>query len=213
MDLILPEVQAYAEKVTQAESPLLRRLNQDTLDHVPGYQMLSGALQGAVLTMISKMVHPRAILEIGTFTGYSAICLAEGLTEGGRLDTIDLNGDLAEMCARYFRDAGFQEKIRQHIGAALEILPRLKGKYDLVFIDADKVNYSRYYDLVLDKIPSGGIILADNMLFHGEIFLPEEKLTDQAKALKEFCNKVHADKRVEQVLLTIRDGLLVIRKK
>jgi caffeoyl-CoA O-methyltransferase len=212
MDLILPAAQEFAEIASSAESPLLQRLNRDTLDHVSGAQMLSGHLQGTFLMLISKMIRPKTILEIGTFTGYSAICMAEGLAEGGHLDTIDSNAGLLDMCNKYFREAGLQEKIRTHTGDALEILPNLKGKYDLVFIDADKSNYSRYYDLVFDKLPSGGIILADNLLFHGET-LQASNLTEQALALISFRDKVKADKRVEQVLLTIRDGLLVVRKK
>lgn len=213
MELISPAIQAYAEKATTPESSWLQRLNEDTCLHTAGAQMLSGHLQGAFLTMISRMIRPGAILEIGTFTGYSAICLAAGLREGGRLDTIDLNTELTDMCRRYFKEAGLQDSITLHTGHALDLIPGLKGRFDLVFIDADKTNYSRYYDLVFDKVPAGGFILADNLLFHGEVLEPEASLSEQARALVEFNHKVRDDERVEQVLITIRDGLLLIRKK
>lgn len=213
MELISPAAQQYAESASSPESVLLQRINRETREKEAGYQMLSGPLQGAFLRMISQMVRPRAILEIGTFTGYSAICLSAGLQQGGKLHTIDLNNELSGVCQRYFEDAGLENTIIRHTGNALDILPSLEGLFDLVFIDADKVNYSRYYDLVFDKVPAHGYILADNLFFHGEVLDPGTEPGEQAAALIAFSRKIKEDDRVEQVLVTIRDGLLLVRKK
>lgn len=174
--------------------------------------MLSGHLQGRFLTMVSQMIRPRRILEIGTYTGYSALCLAQGLTEDGILHTIDLNEELEEMGAKYFIAAGLQDKIRQHIGKAAEIIPQLDETFDLVFIDADKAGYEEYYDLVWDKLRTGGFILADNVLYHGEVVLPESGRSNNAKAMIRFAEKAAADPRAETLLLSLRDGVLMIRK-
>ncbi|HVB04551.1 MAG TPA: O-methyltransferase [Chitinophagaceae bacterium] len=212
MELILPAVEQYAEKASSPESALLQRINRETHEKIAGSQMLSGHLQGTFLSMLSQMIRPKRILEIGTYTGYSAICLAKGLLAGGLLHTIDLNGELTGICRQYFEEAGLQDKIIPHIGNALDILPGLTGPFDLVFIDADKVNYSRYYDLIIEKVPAGGFILADNMLFHGEVLDPGPNYSEQAEALMAFSRKVQLDNRVEQILVTIRDGLLLVRK-
>jgi len=174
--------------------------------------MLSGHLQGALLQMLSNMIRPRRILEIGTFTGYSAICLAGGLAEDGKLHTIEIDEELYDMAYRYVSDSGMQDKIVQHIGAATAIIPALDETFDLVFIDADKSNYCRYYDLVFDKVAVGGYILADNVLYDGEVVLPREQQSKNAKAIQDYNDKIRADERVTHLLLPVRDGIMVVRK-
>jgi predicted O-methyltransferase YrrM len=208
-----PLAQAYADKFTSVQSALLREIERSTHLNVPQPHMLSGHVQGVFLSMISRMIRPRTILEIGTFTGYSAICLAAGLQPEGRLHTIDSNEELEELCRKHFAAAGLEHTIELHIGDAGSIIPRLPGPFDLVFIDADKTGYSRYFDLVIDKVPSGGYILADNVLFHGEVLKEETQQSINARAVSAFNRKVAEDDRVEQLLLTMRDGLLLIRKK
>ena len=159
------------------------------------------------------MVKPQRILELGTYTGYSAICLAEGLAAGGILHTVDIDEELETMCKKYFEATGNAARIQMHIGKAADIIDALNEVFDLVFIDADKSGYEKYYDQVWDKLRPGGIILADNVLYHGQVLDPEEQQGRQAKAMVKFCEKVLADDRAEQVLLTVRDGLLMIRKK
>lgn len=210
--LTSPEVNAYAEKMSTAESSVLNKLNRETHLKIELPVMLSGHLQGAVLTMLSNMIRPRRILEIGTYTGYSAICLAQGLTDDGVLHTIDINEELEEMCRRYWAEAGVADKIRFHIGKAAEIIPQINEVFDLVFIDADKQGYAAYYDLVFDKVRPGGFIFADNVLYDGEVLLPEESRSKNAKAIDAFNQKIHDDPRVSQVLLPIRDGILMIQK-
>lgn len=173
--------------------------------------MHSGHVQGKLLEMISKMIRPMKVLEIGTFTGFSAMCLANGLAENGMLHTIELRESDAAFAATYFRKAGLEEKIQLHIGNALNIIPNLNETWDLVFIDADKVSYIQYYELTLPFLKKGGWIIADNVLFHGQV-LEDEIKGKNAKAIREFNDHVIADNRVEQVMLTVRDGLLIIRK-
>jgi predicted O-methyltransferase YrrM len=210
--LISAILQGYADAFTAPEPPVLKKLNRET--HLKADQpvMLSGHMQGALLRMISCMVRPKRVLELGTFTGYSAICLAEGLREDGHLDTIDINEELEDMCLEYFDAAGLSDRITMHIGTAASIIPGLEGHFDLVFLDADKQNYHMYYDLVFDRIPVGGYIVADNVLFEGKVMLPENERGKNAMAMHRFNEKVRDDHRVEQVLLPIRDGLLLIRK-
>jgi predicted O-methyltransferase YrrM len=210
--LISESINKYAEDFTTPESETLAALNRETHLKIELPVMLSGHLQGSFLKMISQMIQPKRILEIGTYTGYSAICLAQGLTDSGILHTIDINEELEDMCFRYFCKAGLEEKIKQHIGKAAEIIPGLNEKFDLVFIDADKKGYSQYYDLVFDKLPIGGYIIADNVLYDGEVILSEEEQSGNAKAIHAFNEKVRNDKRVEHVLLPIRDGLMLVRK-
>ena len=213
MDLINPEIQKYSEEHTNPESPLLRRINRETYSEVLLPQMISGHLQGRVLAQISQMITPRRILEIGTFTGYSAICLAEGLSTDGKLITIDANEELEEKVRQYFVEAGLQDKIEFLIGAALEMVPQLQDEFDLVFIDADKVNYANYLELVLPLVRKGGFIVADNVLWSGKVVLGEgEKIDKDTQALRDFNTKVHHDTRVENVLFPIRDGLMILRK-
>ena len=210
--LTSPEINAYAENISTAESDALQRLNRETNMKVELPIMLSGHLQGAVLNMMSRMLRPARILEIGTYTGYSAICLAQGLTEGGMLHTIDINEELADMCHRYWEEAGLSDKITLHIGKAADIIPGLDDTFDLVFIDADKVSYGRYYDLVIEKVRPGGFIFADNVLYDGEVILPEAEQSKNGKAINAFNEKIKNDPRVTQVLLPIRDGILMMQK-
>ena len=210
--LIPPSIESYACDYSSEESPVLAQLNRETHLKVNLPIMLSGHLQGKVLEFISQMMQPKHVLEIGTYTGYSAICLAAGLKENGVLHTIDINEELYDMCQTYFEKAGLSKKIIQHIGHAAEIIPRIDCIFDLVFIDADKQNYHLYYDLVIDRLPIGAYILADNVLYDGEVLLEQEKQSKNAKAIQAFNEKTRADHRVIQVLLPIRDGLLLMKK-
>lgn len=206
-------LQEYAAQHSAQEPPLLKKINRETYVQVPQPHMLSGHLQGRFLSLISKLVRPEKILEIGTFTGYSALCLAEGLQPGGELHTLDINDELAERCRAYFKQAGLSDQIFLHTGDATMLLAAIPGPFDLVFIDADKPNYSTYYDLVIDKLRPGGVILADNVLYHGEILNSAGGQSHNARAISAFNKKIAADDRVEPVLLTLRDGLFLIRKK
>jgi caffeoyl-CoA O-methyltransferase len=210
--LIPADIDQYAEDFTTPESEILAGLNRETNLKVDMPVMLSGHLQGGVLTMLSHMVRPRRVLELGTYTGYSAICLAQGLTDDGLLHTIDINEELEDMCFRYFCSAGLEKKIIQHIGKAAEIIDGLDETFDLVFIDADKQNYHVYYDMVFDKVPVGGFILADNVLYDGEVTLPQAEQSKNARAIHAFNEKIRSDKRVEHVLLPVRDGIMIVRK-
>jgi len=214
MEFIDARLSEYAEKHSSAEPDLLKRLNRDTHAHVLSPRMLSGHLQGRFLSMISHLKRPARILEIGTYTGYSAICLAEGLSENGELHTIDVNEELESRTRAYFDASPLGKHIIYHIGHALEIIPRLSGPFDIVFIDADKENYSRYYDLVADRMSPGGLIIADNVLWSGKVVDPTALTKDTTtRLLDEFNQKVAKDSRMETVLVPIRDGLLMARKK
>lgn len=210
MDIIQKDIQAYAERHTSEESALLKKINRDTHAQVLMPRMLSGQLQGRVLSMISCMIRPRVILEVGTYTGYSALCLAEGLQENGKLITIDINEELSDRVKGYFREAGVQDRIDYHIGDARQVIPRLQEKFDLVFIDADKENYAHYFDLVIDRVNLNGIILADNVLWSGKVL--QDKPDKDTRAIVEFNEKIQRDRRVENVLLPIRDGMMLMRK-
>jgi caffeoyl-CoA O-methyltransferase len=212
MDFIAESIAAYSEKHTQNESPVLRALNRETNAKILQPRMLSGHLQGRALSMFSKMVNPQYILEIGTYTGYSAICLAEGLQIEGELYTIDINEELSDMANGYFAQAGFEKEIKHIVGDALEIIPILKRNWDLVFIDADKENYSNYFDMVIDSVNKGGYIIADNVLWSGKVVEELKGGDKDTAALIEFNDKVHNDPRVENLLLPIRDGLMILRK-
>ena len=212
MDLLDPEIQRYVEEHTQAESPILQQLNRETHAKVLMPRMLSGHLQGRVLSMFSRMIQPSYVLEIGTYTGYSAICLAEGLTQGGKVITLDINEELEPLVRRYFEEAGVSNRIDFRIGDALEIIPKLDQKMDLVFIDADKKNYADYFDLVIAKVRKGGYILADNVLWSGKVIQGVESVYKDTQAIQAFNDKVHNDQQVENVLFPIRDGLMVMRK-
>jgi len=212
MDLINPLAEAYAAKFTSPEDALLLQINHETTQHHAQPHMLSGHVQGKFLSFISTMIRPKYVLEIGTFTGYSAICLAQGLTDGGELHTIELREEDAGISQENFSKSERNKQIHLHLGNAKEIIPQLPYNWDLVFIDADKPSYIDYYELVVPKLNKGGIILADNVLFHGHIF--EEPITNKnAKAIQAFNEHVMNDTRTEQVFITIRDGVLMIKKK
>lgn len=210
MDFIKKEILDYAEQHTAEESDLLKTINRETHSQVLMPRMLSGHLQGRILSMVSHLVKPSCILEIGTYTGYSALCLAEGLKPGGKLITIDINEELEERVHGYFKKAGVSSQIDFRIGNALKIIPSLKEKFDLVFIDADKENYPHYFDLVINSVPLNGIILADNVLWSGKVL--DSKPDKDTKAIIDFNQKVHRDTRVENVLLPVRDGMMMLRK-
>ncbi len=212
MDFLPHEIEAYAEKFTREEGEVLAELNRETYAKVMTPRMLSGHLQGQVLRMFSQMIKPQNILEIGTYTGYSALCMVDGLQPGGKLTTIDVNEELQEIITKYIRKANKEDVIEPLVGNALEIIPTLSLTYDLVFIDADKENYSNYFDLVFEKLNPGGYIIADNVLWSGKVLDDDSKLDKDTIALKDYAKKIKADKRVENVMMPIRDGLLIARK-
>ena len=213
MDFLPKDIAAYAEQHTTSESDLLAELNRDTYSNVLIPRMLSGHLQGRVLSMFAKMLRPQAILEIGTYTGYSALCMAEGLAKGGVLHTIDINEELETRIRKFFDQSDYADNIHLHIGNAIDIIPALEEEYQLVFIDADKSNYSAYYNLLIDRLPSGAVLIADNVLWSGKVLAEDQLAKDKdTKALDEFNKKIHEDARVENVLMPIRDGLMVVRK-
>lgn len=212
MSFVSQSILDYAEKHTEEEPKILQELSRETWQKVLAPRMLSGHLQGRLLAMISKMVRPKTILEIGTYTGYATLCLAEGLEENGTIHTIDCNEELIDIQKKYFKKAGFQKKIIQHTGDALAIIPALKQSYDLVFIDADKTNYSNYFDLIIENLNKGGIILSDNVLWSGKVIQEPSKNDIETKAIIAYNCKVREDKRVETLLLPIRDGISILRK-
>jgi predicted O-methyltransferase YrrM len=210
MELIHLQVQQYAEQYSSPEDELLKKINEFTQKH-PEAQMLSGHLQGKVLEMLSCMIRPRRILEIGTFTGYSALCLSKGLIEGGQLHTIEIREEEAVKAREYFSQSTYGSKIILHLGSALDIIPTLDETWDLVFIDADKPAYIEYFNLVLPKVRKNGFIFADNIFFHGQV-LEEEVKGKNAKGIKAFNEYIQQRTDIEKVVLTLRDGLFLIRK-
>ena len=207
------ELDKYITDHIDEEDPVLNELDRETHLTVLGARMISGHLQGQVLSMISKMIEPVNILELGTFTGYSAICLARGLKPGGKLITVEVDDELESIARKYFEKAEVQDQIDQRIGSALEIIPMLTEKFDLVFIDADKREYLGYYNLLIDRLESGAYILADNTLWSGKV-LEEPKYNDyQTKSILAFNDALKIDQRVEKVILPLRDGMTLIRKK
>ena len=212
MELVDPLAQAYAERYSSTLSPLLQDIAAYTAANHPEAHMLSGPLQGKLLELMSHLLRPRRVLEIGTFMGYSALCLASGLSDDGKLHTIELRDEDADRAAENFRRANRQDRIILHRGNALAIIPVLDEVWDLVFIDADKVSYGEYYRMVLPRVRSGGLIIADNVLFHGQV-LEAQVEGKSAKAIQAFNELVAADETVEKVMLTVRDGLFFIRKK
>lgn len=211
-DPVLPLAQAYAEAHSTPEDPLLAAIAAHTRAHHAHAHMVSGHLQGLFLTMVSRMLRPRRILEVGTFTGYSALCLAEGLAEDGLLHTIECRPDDLALARSFFDQSPHGSRIRSHAGDALEVIPTLQESWDLVFLDADKVNYIRYHEMILPLLRPGGWMIADNVLFHGQV-LQEPVRGRNALAIDAYNRHVRDDPRVEQVMLTIRDGLMLIRKK
>jgi len=210
----LPEkIDTYVVAHTQGEPKILQELTRETWQKVLNPRMLSGAFQGRVLSMITKLTSPKNILEIGTYTGYSALCMAEGLAKEGIIFTIDKNEELQTLQNKYFKKSGYQKQIKQFVGNALEIIPTLHKKFDLVFIDADKSNYMNYFHLIIDKMNSGGIILSDNVLWSGKVVEELDPKDKDTKVLLEYNQLLNTDDRIETVLLPIRDGLTISRVK
>ncbi|MFD1293090.1 O-methyltransferase [Lutibacter holmesii] len=210
----LPEnIDAYVEGHSQQEPEILKQLNKETWQKVLNPRMLSGAFQGRVLSMLSKLIQPSTILEIGTYTGYSALCLAEGLKKDGLLITIDKNEELEDFSKSYFEKSAYSKQIKQRVGNALEIIPTITEKFDLVFIDADKSNYVNYFNLIIDKMNPGGVILSDNVLWSGKVVEELNPKDIDTKALLTYNALLNTDERIETVLLPIRDGLTISRVK
>lgn len=211
MELVHPLAEKYAAAHTSAEDILLKEVADFTCSRHPHAHMLSGQVQGKLLEMISCMIRPRRILEIGTFTGYSALCLAKGLTEDGQLHTIELREEDADRANGYFSRSAYAGKIIGHTGDALSVIPSLQEEWDLVFIDADKPGYTAYFNLVFPLLRKNGFILADNVLFHGQV-LEENVSGKNAKAIEAFNSMIRDRQDIESVMLTVRDGLSLIRK-
>lgn len=210
MNLFDDNLASYLENHSSLENELLKQINRETHLKEPRAHMLSGHYQGRVLSLISKMKSPKRIIEVGTFTGYATLCLAEGLNSDGIIHTIDINEELEERVQGYFNDSTYADQIKYHIGDAMDIIPTLHDSFDLAFIDADKKNNFNYYELILDKMLSGGVILIDNVLWKGKVL--EDTPDKQTEIILELNEKIAPDKRVEKVILPIRDGLFLIRK-
>jgi len=202
----------YISNHTSPEEDYLWELDRETHQKVLHPRMLSGYLQGQILSMISCMIRPKNILEIGTFTGYSALCLAKGMDEGGQLHTIEIDDELETLAKKYFLKSGMADRIIQHVGDALKIIPTIKESFDLVFIDADKREYCNYYHLIFDRIPVGGFLLADNVLWDGKVIDPEAAGEEQTRGILEFNDLVKNDPRVRNVILPVRDGIMMVQK-
>ncbi len=213
MDFLPEDIDQYVREHSQKESDLLAQIDRDTNVNVLKPRMLSGHLQGRVLSMLSKMISPKVILEIGTFTGYSALCFAEGLQTGGKVITLDINEEIEDLVRDNFSKSPYNNVIDYRIGNALDLIPEINERFDLVFIDADKINHQAYFDLVLDKMDSGGFIIVDNVLWSGKVVESgRTKLDKDTEAIMAFNKSAHEDDRVENVLFPIRDGLMVLRK-
>ena len=211
MNEIRNELTEYAERFTSDESDVLRELREHCYAHYEDKAMLSGFVQGRVLSMFSRMIRPRVVLEIGTYLGYSALCFAEGLVDGGKVVTLDVNEETNKVARSFVEKSEYKDQIEFHLGEALNIIPYMPETFDLVFIDADKPNYSNYYNLVFEKVRPGGFIIADNVLWSGKVL--EAEKDENTQALHDFNRIVQADQRVSNVLLPIRDGLMVICKE
>lgn len=210
MEFINKEIEDYISNHTNKESDLLSKINRETWAKVLMPRMLSGHIQGQVLSLFSNITNPTNIIEIGTYTGYSALCLAEGLKADGELHTIDINEEHTMVAEKYFNKSKFSKNINQHIGNAIDIIPKINKKFQLAFIDADKENYSNYFDLLIDKIDINGIIIADNVLWSGKV--TKSTMDKETRELDSYNKKVNSDPRVENVLLSVRDGLMICRK-
>ena len=210
MEFLDKKVEEYIELNTSIETDILKELNRETWSKVLMPRMLSGHVQGRVLSLFSCIIKPKNIIEIGTYTGYSALCLAEGLESNGELHTIEINEEHALIADKYFKKSNYSNNIIQHIGSGIDIIPKTNKKFQLAFIDADKENYSNYFDLIIDKIDKNGIIIADNVLWSGKVI--EENKDFETKQLDLYNKKIMEDKRVENVLLSVRDGLMICRK-
>ncbi len=212
IEIINSKAEKYAARFSSSTDDLLEEIEKFTLENHANSNMLSGPVQGKFLEILSCIIQPKKILEVGTFTGYSALCLAKGLSADGELHTLEIRKEDAEISRQYFSKSLYAKQIILHEGDALDIIPTLNEKWDLVFIDADKVNYINYYELTLPGVKKGGIILADNVLFHGEVL--EENISGKnAKAIHSFNEHIAKDDRIQRVMLTVRDGLMVIQKK
>lgn len=211
--MIDEKIQQYAERHTSPESPLLTELLEETYRTRADKSMLSGFYQGRLLAMFSKMLAPRRILEIGTYMGYSALCLAEGLSEDGKIITLDIQPETNEVAKEFWARTPLYSKIESYLGDALQIIPMLNETFDLVFIDADKPNYKHYYDMIFPYLRIGGVILADNVLWSGMVLDTETNDDENTVALRQFSEQVQADERVSNILFAVRDGLMVIRKE
>ena len=210
-NFINKDILEYSEKYSQQEPEILQELNRETHLKILNPRMLSGFFQGRLLSIISKLIKPKKVLEIGTYTGYSAICIAEGMNNNGIIHTIDKNEELNTIQKKYFKKSGLENNIIQYNGCALDIIPKIEEKFDLIFIDADKENYINYFNLVINKLNNNGVILADNVLWSGKVINSEDHdLT--TNVLREFNKSVNNDNRVETILLPIRDGISIIRK-
>ena len=212
MHFISEELENYVALHSENEPEILQRLNKETHQKILQPRMLSGHFQGRVLSMLSKIINPKHILELGTYTGYATLCLAEGLQTDGTIDTIDINEELEEIQEKYVNSSDYKGRIFQHIGDAIEIIPTLNKKFDLVFIDADKINYINYYEQVLPKVRTGGIIILDNILWSGKVVYTQPKLDKETATLIQLNDLIQNDPRVENLLLPIRDGLMICRK-
>ncbi len=213
MEFISQELQEYADLHSQEEPKILQELSRETWQKVLIPRMLSGHFQGRLLSLLSKLVKPKNILEIGTYTGYSALCLAEGLAPDGLLHTIDHNEELASIQQKYFNKSPYKNQIKTYLGEALDIIDRFKIKFDLVFIDADKANYPNYFKSIVPKMNRGGLILSDNVLWSGKVLQQAETKDKDTQALQIYNKLLNDDSRVESVLLPIRDGLMLTRVK
>ena len=212
MELVNPKAEFYSEAFTSAQEDILQEIYNTTLQQHSHAHMQSSMVQGQLLTMFSCMMRPQRILEIGTFTGYSAICLAKGLAHGGIVHTIELREEDAHISLQNFKKLNLEDRIQLHLGNAKDIVPQLNEKWDIVFIDADKTGYTEYYEMVLPRLNTNGIIIADNVLFHGQV-LDDDIKNKSAKAIHAFNEHIKNDERVIQVMLTVRDGVTIIRKK
>jgi len=213
MEIVDKQIERYIDQFTTEPGELLQKIDRETQIRSVYPRMLSGKIQGRFLAMLSRMLRPKSVLEIGTFTGYSALCLAEGLGEDGHIDTIEINEELAEMNRLNFANAGLSDKITPHIGNAVEIIPTFGKMFDLIFIDADKINYPVYFELGMKVLKIGGFIIADNVLWSGKVLDSQNKNLDKdAEAVKIFNKLVHDDARVENVMIPLRDGMTIIRK-
>lgn len=213
MDFLDPKIEQYTLQHCEPESELLYELNRQTHLQILQPRMLSGHLQGKILSSFSKALSPNNVLEIGTYTGYSALCMAEGLKKDGIIHTIDINEELKSFTQSFLNKSKFNNQIKLHVGNALDLIPTLKLEWDLVFIDADKENYSNYFDLVIDRVRSGGWIIADNVLWSGKVLKSTDRNDHETAALKAFNQKVHQDQRVTNLLLPVRDGMMILIKK
>jgi predicted O-methyltransferase YrrM len=213
MDFISPDLQDYVELHTEEEPVLLQQLSKETWQKVLQPRMLSGHYQGRLLSLISKLAHPTSILEIGTYTGYSALSLAEGLSEKGKIHTIDRNEELYDLQRKYFDLSGYGNRIFQYTGDAKKIIPKIDAEFDLVFIDADKISYPRYFELIINKLKPGGLILSDNVLWSGKVIEKLNPKDKDTKALLDYNRLLRTDPRIETVVLPIRDGFTISRKK